>query len=413
KPQLVCTNRNASKMVRGYGGQELEAAFIPVLNMALEKGNIDPLDFFRENFVKPGDGYYWRDGNWWVSRGIDYGKAMDRGAEVFGWKEKWKGWLRPTAVDGSLRIGVGIGVHGNADVGEDVSEAYVRLEPDSTVVIHSCLSEHGTGQRSSLCKMVAEVLKLPIERISVAPPDSLVNPYEFGPVGSRGTYAIGSAVIRAAEDARRRLLERSATVLNVSADDLDTEDGMIFIKGKGGGKSGKKIRWKDGLGFDRTCLGHGYFEPDFSISNFLMVFVEVGVDTKTGKIDLRRVVAATDVGKIIDSQSLKNQLHGCLGSAGLDSAIFEESVFDPKLGRFLNPNMLDYKWRTFMELPQFDTVILETPMDTHSFQSVGVGEIVNAPTPPAVLMAVSNAIGVRLADYPLTPDKILRALGKA
>ena len=93
---------------------------------------------------------------------------MDEGAAVFGWKDKWKGWLQPTAVNGHERVGVGVGIHGNADVGEDVSEAYVRLEPDGTAVIHSCLSEHGTGQRSSLCKMVAEVLRLPIELISMA-----------------------------------------------------------------------------------------------------------------------------------------------------------------------------------------------------------------------------------------------------
>ncbi|NLL58308.1 MAG: xanthine dehydrogenase family protein molybdopterin-binding subunit, partial [Firmicutes bacterium] len=110
--------------------------------------------------------------------------------------------------------------------------------------------------------------------------------------------------------------------------------------------------------------------------------------------------------------SLKNQLHGCLGAAGLDSATFEETVLDKKLGRILNPNMIDYKWRTFLELPDFATVILETPIETHLFKSVGVGEIVTSPAPPAVLMAVSNAIGKRLMDYPLTPDKILKALGK-
>ncbi|HAA34671.1 MAG TPA: xanthine dehydrogenase family protein molybdopterin-binding subunit, partial [Firmicutes bacterium] len=122
-----------------------------------------------KNYVKPGDGYYWRDGNWWVCRGLDYTKAMEKGAEVFGWKEKWKGWLKPSAVNGTIRTGVGVGVHGNADVGEDVSEAYVRLDPDATAVIYSCVSEHGTGQRSSLCKMAAEILNLPIERVSLAP----------------------------------------------------------------------------------------------------------------------------------------------------------------------------------------------------------------------------------------------------
>ena len=101
---------------------------------------------------------------------MDYTKAMEKGAEAFGWKEKWKGWLKPTPVNGTKRIGVGVGVHGNADVGEDVSEAYVRLDPNATATIYSCLAEHGTGQRSSLCKMVAEVLQLPLENISMTPP---------------------------------------------------------------------------------------------------------------------------------------------------------------------------------------------------------------------------------------------------
>lgn len=409
KPKLICTNRNASKMVRGYGGQELEAAFIPVLSMALEKADIDPYEFFKKNYVKPGDGYFWREGNWWVARSADYRAAMEKGAAEFGWQEKWKGWLQPTRVEGTKRTGVGVSVHGNADVGEDVSEAYVRLEPDGTAVVFSCVSEIGTGIRSSLCKLAAEVLKLPLERVSMSPPDSLVNPYEFGPVGSRGTYAIGSAVIKAAEDARQKLLEQSAHLFDALPEELDTEDGMVFVKGT----NEKKAAWKAGLGFERTVLGYGRFEPDFSIPNFLMLFVEVEVDIETGKTEVLRVVTATDVGQVIDSQSLQNQMHGALGSAGLDSALFEESVLDKKSGRILNPNMVDYKWRTFMELPDFATVIQETPMDSHLFKAIGVGEIVTSPGPPAVLMAVSNAIGKSLNKYPITPDVVINAFRSA
>jgi xanthine dehydrogenase molybdenum-binding subunit len=108
-----------------------------------------------------------------------------------------------------------------------------------------------------------------------------------------------------------------------------------------------------------------------------------------------------------------NQLHGSLGSAGVDSALFEESILDKKSGRLLNINLVDYKWRTFLELPAFRTVTLETPFPTHRFRAVGVGEIATAPGPPAILMAVSNAIGRRVYEYPVTPEKILRALGKA
>jgi CO/xanthine dehydrogenase Mo-binding subunit len=408
KPKVVCTNRNASGTVRGFGGQELKCAFIPILTEAMEKADVDPVEFFKKNFVKPGDGYYWRDGNWWIYRGIDFSKAIEKGAEVFAWKHKWKGWQKPTALNGSRRRGVGVGVHGNADIGEDVSEAYVRLNPNATAVIHICISEHGTGQRSSLCKMVAEILRLPLDRVNITPPDTLVNPFEFGPVGSRGTYAMGSAVIAAAQEAKQKLLGRAALMLKVNPEDLETEDGVIYARDK----PEVRVPWITVIGSFSTFMGQGRFEPDFSMSNFAMIFVEVEVDMETGKVELLHIVVATDVGQIIDPPSLENQLHGCLGAAGLDSALFEESILDKHIGRILNVNMIDYKWRTFLELPKFQNVILETPVPTHIFNAIGVGEITTAPGPSAILMAVSNAIGKRMYDYPLTPDKVLKALSK-
>jgi CO/xanthine dehydrogenase Mo-binding subunit len=408
KTKLVCTNRNASGIVRGFGGQELESAFHPVLSVAMEKAGLDPVEFFRKNYVKPGDGYYWREGNWWVSRGRDYSEAMMEGAKAFKWKEKWKGWLTPTSVRGVKRVGVGMGVHGNADVGEDESEAYVRLNPDATATIHVCVSESGMGQRSSLCKMAAEVLQLPLERVGMTPPDSLINPFDFGLVGSRGTFAVGSAVIAAAEDARRKLLELAAPGLQASPEDLDTQDGKVWVKGR----PDTAVPWNRVMGIMQTCTGFGRFKPDYSVPNFLVLFVEVEVDTDTGKVDLRHVIAATDVGQVIDPPSLEGQIYGALGAAGMDTALFEESIFDRKLGHMLNVNMIDYKWRTFPELPEFRNVILETPIPTHRYKAVGVGEIATSPGPSAVLMAASNAVGKRLCEYPLTPGRILKALGK-
>jgi CO/xanthine dehydrogenase Mo-binding subunit len=407
KPVIVCTNRNASGIVRGFGGQELKCTLIPLLSLAMEKANLDPLEFFKKNYVKPGDGYFWRDGNWYAYRGVDYTKAMEKGAEVFGWKKKWKGWLKPTTVDGTKRRGVGVGLHGNADIGEDASEAYVRLHPDGTAMLFSCVTEHGTGQRSNFVKMVAEVLQVPLERISVTPSDSLINPYEFGPAGSRGTYAIGSAVIAAAADARQRLFELAAPMLQAAPSDLDTVDGVIFVKDN----PEKRIPWK-AMGVDRTCTGYGRFEPDYTLANCMMTFVEVEVDTETGKVTLLRVVNTTDVGQIIDPPGLEGQLNGCLGSAGIDSALFEETILDRSTGHILNANMIDYKWRTFPELPAIDNVVLETPFPSHRFHAVGVGEVATAPGPVAVLMAVSNAIGVWLHEYPTTPERVLTALGK-
>ncbi|MFC1905333.1 xanthine dehydrogenase family protein molybdopterin-binding subunit [Chloroflexota bacterium] len=408
QPVVVCTNRNPSGVVRGFGGQELKSALIPVAMQAVEQAGIDPVEFLKKNFVKREDGYYWREGKRWVSRGIDYSSAMDKGAEVFDWKSKWKGWGIPTAVNGTKHRGVGVGVHGNADIGEDESEAYVRLNSDGTVVLHVNVSESGIGQRNNLCKIAAEVLDVQFEKVSMTPPDTLVNPFEHGLVGSRGTYAVGSAVIQATEEARKKLFELAAQHLNAKPEDLETKDGLIYLKDK----PEKQISWGRVMGLSRTCIGQGHFEPDFSLANFMAIFTEVDVDVETGKTDLLRVVAATDCGQIIDPFILEGQLHGALGSAGIDTAIFEESVLDKNIGRIMNCNLIDYKWRTYLDLPQFDNVILETPVPSHRFHAIGVGEITTAPGPSAVFMAVHNAIGNKITDYPLTAGKILKALGK-
>jgi len=408
KSKTICTNRNASGWIRGFGGQELISALFLLFTQAMQKADIDPFYFFKKNFVKAGDRNIWRDGILWTSRVVDFTKAMDKGAETFGWQNKWKGWLKPTSINGTKRTGVGVGVIGNADVGEDDSESYVRIDPNHTAMLYISVCEQGTGQRSSLCKMVAEVLQIPSEQVYIVPQDPSVCPYEFGSVGSRGTFAMGHGVIKAAEDAKRKLFEIAASKLDTIPESLDTRDGIIFVKDN----PDKKISWRSAMGVTRTIIGYGRHEPDYSLCNMMMSFVEVEVDTETGKVDLLQVVNATDVGQIIDPPCLENQLNACIGSAATDSAIFEETVLDESNGRMLTANMIDYKWRTFVDLPEIKNVILETPFPSHRFGAVGVGEITTAPGPSAVLMAISNAIGKRIVDYPATPDIILKALGK-
>jgi xanthine dehydrogenase molybdenum-binding subunit len=408
KSHLVVTNRAPTGIVRGYGGQELESSILPIMGMAMEKANVDPLDFFKKNFVRAGDEYFWRNGVKYVYRGIDFSPAIDNGAAKFGWRDKWKGWGKPASVDGNRRRGVGVGIHCNADVGEDDSEAWIKVTPDGRALILGAVSEAGQGQRSSLCKMAAEVLKLPLEHVNMSFPDTDGNPFEFALVGSRGTYTVGKAVIEAAEDARRQLLELAAPVMKLKPEDLDTEDGYIFeIK-----NPKNRILWRRATGIVRTVLGQGRFHEDFSLSNFLMTFVEVEVDTATGKIKLVNVVNSAGCGQVIAPACLEGQLHGALGAAGLDTAIFEGGMLDPSTGRMMNSNMVDYKWRTFNDLPEFSVLTQDTPIPSHRFRAVGVGEIATSPGPSAVLMAVYNAIGTRIMDYPFTPDKVLKALGK-
>jgi xanthine dehydrogenase molybdenum-binding subunit len=172
------------------------------------------------------------------------------------------------------------------------------------------------------------------------------------------------------------------------------------------------MSWSKAIGIMHTVTGFGAYRADYSVPNFIILFVEVEVDTGSGAVKVRKVLTATDVGQIIDPPSLQGQLYGALGSAGLDTAVFEETVIDRNSGHMLNMNMTDYKWRTFNDLPEFENVILETPFPTHRFKAIGVGEVATSPGPGAVLMAVSNAVGIHLHHYPLTPDRILEALGR-
>lgn len=403
--ELVCTTRLPSGQVRGFGGQEFKCALLPIIWRGLALLDVDPFEFIKGNWVRPGDEYYWRDGKKYQYRGINFTKMMEAGAEKFGWREKWKGWLRPTEVKGSKRIGVGVSIHGNADVGEDRAEALVILYPNGQANIVGCIAEFGTGQTTNYGRMAAEVLGLPYEKVRVLATHSDCSPY-IGPAGgSRGTYAIGSAVIRAAEKARRELLRRCACVLGVPEDLLDTYNGEVLLRND----PGRKWSWIQLLGNDWTIIGHGVFEPDYTLVNCMVTFVEVEVDVEAGSVKIRRVVNATDVGRVIDREGIEAQLNGCLGSGGLDSAVFEETVIDSS-GRVLNSNLIDYKWRTFLELPDITNVILETPFPSHLLGAIGVGEITTSPGPSAVLMAVCNALARWIIFYPITPDRLLEEL---
>ena len=197
----------------------------------MEKAGLDPFEVLKKNFVKPGGGYYWRDGKFYNYRGVDFSKAMDKGAEMFGWKEKWKGWLKPDR--GKRDEEHGASEWASTEMPTSARTPRRRTSNSATTARRRSFSawrNTAPDRRATIAKMAAEVLQIPPERISMTPADSLVTPFEFGPVGSRGTYAIGSAVINAAEDARRKLLEMAAPKLDASPDELDTADGVIFVK---------------------------------------------------------------------------------------------------------------------------------------------------------------------------------------
>ena len=407
--RIVLTNHNPTGIVRGFGGQEMKAALMPTVMKLAEKSKMDPVDLLIKNYCQAGDNYVWRDKSFQTACEIDYAPAIRAGAEKFGWKEKWKGWKVPTRVEGNKAYGVGVSIHGNADNGEDNSEAYVRIDMYGKAYLHSANTEAGMAQRDNCAKMVAEVLNIPFEDVILTPNNTITNPYDFGTAGSRGTLTSGTACTIAAEDARTQLLAAAAADMFISPEELDTKDGFIFQKSD----PNNRRPWGAVLHpFGKTITGYGLWKTRYCSPNCIALFTEVEVDTETGVVKLVYLTATSDVGQLMDPKMLEMQWHGCFGAAGTDTAIDEEHILDYKTGRFVTSNMIDYKWRTFNNFPPFDQVILEGQPNVTRFKALGAGEIASSPGPAAIMMAISNAIRKDFVHYPATPSVVLKALGK-
>ncbi len=412
----VVTNKQPAGIVRGYGGQELNSCLSLLMGRTMREGNLDPVECYKKNYVSDGDVYTWRDGRQWKAYSIDYTKAIQSTADKFGWKDRWKGWGVPTwtSEDGRIARGVGCGLIGNADIGEDNNEVYVRLSPDLPgsdgfhVMIHADVTESGMGQRSNIIKQVAEYLNVPYECCDMAPADSTLNPTGMGLCGSRGTITYGHAVCNACEDLLHKMFEAAQPLLDVNAESMEFDGENVITHAR----PGKKVPVRQLLNQFMSFTGFGQHLENFSTPNFYIVFLEVEVDKETGIAKVIDMMGGTDCGQIIDYAALEMQCQSGIGSASLDTALFEEHIIDPATGRPLTYDMIEYKWRPFNEFPHFDHNILESSFDTYQFRATGVGEISGAAAASACMQAISNAIGVQVSEYPATPDVILKALGK-
>jgi CO/xanthine dehydrogenase Mo-binding subunit len=310
--------------------------------------------------------------------------------------------------------GVGCAAIGNADAGEDNNECVIRLAPnfagnDARIFLDMDVTESGMGQRSNLCKMAAEILNVPYEAVEITPPGTgLANPTSFGLCGSRGTITYGRAVCMAAEDIRQQLFHLAEAILHVPTDTMELINNGVRCKYR----PDKFVPWKALLPHHLSCIGKGKHLECFGIPSCCVVFLDVEVDTETGKTKILHFTSGADVGQVIDPAALEMQLQAGIGAASMDSATYEENIIDYATGRTMTYNMIEYKWRPFNEFPTFSSKILESQLDSFHFKAVGIAEVTGAAMAPAVMQAISNAVGVKVAEYPATPAVVLKALGK-
>ena len=302
-----------------------------------------------------------------------------------------------------------VATHNSGSTQYYVSEAKVDIDSEGRVSLLSGSTDQGSEQQTTLRQMVAEVLRLPIEAIGGISGDTDVVPLEGGPIASRTVYAHGIAVTRAAQDARSQLLKKGAELLDQSPDGIEIRDGMVAVKDnhEKGLAFGEVVNGCGGM-----IHGEGRFSPreePLVTQGFAATFAEVEVDTDTGKVEVLRLVSANDAGRAINPLVVEGQIQGG-GAQGIGLALMEGIVYDPPTGTMLNQWFLDSGVPSILDVPDVEPIIIEPWEPTHPFGAKGCSEISVISVAPAIANAISNAIGERIYELPLTPDKVLKAL---
>ena len=387
----VVTNHQKVQAYRAPGQPQGSFSVEPLMDELAEKLGIDPMELRLRNVVKEGD----RQPN-----GVPH--------PVFGAKELEEAmrdhdhYQTPLSGPNQGR-GAAIGYRWQ---GGQASSVTINVNSDGTINLTSGSVDIG-GTRTAIAMQAAEVLGITAEDVAPAVADTDSVGYTANTGGSRTAFDTGYAAVKAAEEINRLMAQRAALIFEVDEGDITVEGGQFVCP-----STEDKISFKNlsarlmRTGGPVTC-SVSTVSPGIGpvIAGNL---VDVEVDPETGKVDVLRYTAFMDVGTAVHPAYVEGQIQG--GTVqGIGWALNEEYVYDEN-GAMLNSSFLDYRMPTALDVPMIDTVMIEVPNPKHPFGLRGVGEAPIIPPLSALAIAVSNAIGVRMHDLPLTPDAILKAL---
>ncbi len=311
--------------------------------------------------------------------------------------------------------------------GGDVSQAYVKVNPDGTADLFIGSVDIGQGSKTVLAQMAAEELGIPYEWVRVHNQGTDTSPICFGTFASRVTYATGNAVVEAAREARSILFEVAAPSLQATPEALDAADGKIFVRDD----PGRSIRFRDvanmaNIFMKKMIVGQGLFARDHSATDpdtgacdpfctmaWAAQLVEVEVDTDTGQVEVLRMVSAFDVGGAINPMLVEGQIEG--GAVmGMGAALMEDLYPHYPTPEGQPTNLNTYIIPTAVDIPKkMESVIVECPSTAGPYGAKGIGEMTANVPAPAIVSAIHDAVGVWIDEIPVTPERLLRALEKA
>jgi CO/xanthine dehydrogenase Mo-binding subunit len=365
---------------------------------------MDPLAFRLKNYARKEDGDQDRKIPF-ASIGLE--DCAKLGAEKIGWKTSWR---NSGTNPGPIKKGMGVAFHACRHGGiSSPMSAVIKLDPDGTVELLSGLNDSGGWQKTTMAMIAAEEMGIPYEAVQVTTGDTDTTTDTGSPGGSRGTTSAGLAVIAAARDAKNQLLEVASELLKKNKEDLEIKDGQVIIKGEN-----KSVSFRDILSkAPSPVVGRGSGKPPQNVAllTFGVHFAEVAVDTRTGKVQVLRLIAAHDVGRVINLLGCENQIQGG-AIMGIGFGLMEKQVIDGQTGICVNPNMVDFKIPSILDVPMVEPIIVESEDPHGPFGAKGVGEPPYSLPAPAIANAIYNAVGVRCNEIPVNIRSILEGLKK-
>lgn len=423
----IYTNLPIAGAMRGYGTPQGAFALESHMDEVADAIGMDPVEFRLQATIRAGAkdelsprlyeveaksaGEDDEDAGWpIVTCGLE--DCLKQGADAIGWAEKRKAYDEHNAKNPVIRKGIGMAClsQGSGVAGIDTANATIKLNEDGSVNLFIGAADIGTGGDTVIAQITAEVLGIDLDDVIVFATDTDIVPFDSGAYASSTTYVSGNAALKAAEEVKAHILNVAAGMMGAKADDLDMEDHHIVSK-----SSDQKLPLKDVAMHSTYVLKEqieetAHFVSPVSPPPFAAQFADIEVDTETGQIRVLEFVSAIDAGTIVNPELAAGQVDGAV-SMGLGQALIEEMVFDED-GRPMNKGLIDYKLFKAKGMPKLQTIFIETYEPSGPFGVKAVAEIpVNGPA-PAVANALKHAIGVRVTDLPLSPERVLRALGK-
>lgn len=403
----VYTNKMPAGALRGYGATQGTFALESTVNKLAERLNMDPAEIRLKNLIREGETSLIHKDHPLGSSSLH--RCIEKGKVLIGWDQKY-----PSKDAGSNKVravGMAVTMQGSGIAGVDTASAEIKFNDDGSFTLLIGSTDMGTGSDTILAQMAAEVLETAVENIIVNAADTDVSPYDPGSYASSTTYVTGMAVVKAAEDLKQQIILKGAGFLDVppeevayDGENLSTFDGNKTI-------SLKKLAELMILGTGKLQLvGNATYGSSVSPPPFVAGFAEVEVDRETGKVDLVDYVAVVDCGTVINPNLARVQTEGGIVQ-GIGMAMFEDVRYNQR-GQLQTNSFMQYKIPCRKDINNIRVDFEESYEPTGPFGAKSIGEVVINTPAPAIVHAVYNAVGVRITNLPITPEKVFMGMQK-